>query len=48
MHEKYVQWNCHYRHIKPSSLEEEVGAHVESYEVFVEQDDSIHEKRYKF
>ena len=48
IHEKYVQWNCHYRHINASPLEEEVGAHVISYEVFVEQDDTLHEKKFRF
>ena len=43
-----MQWNCHYRHINPSPLEEEVGAHVISYEVFVEQDDTLHEKKFRF
>lgn len=48
IHEKYVQWNCHYRHVKPSPLEEEVGTHVRSYEVLVEQDDTLHEKKFRF
>ena len=48
IHEKYVQWDCHYRHINPSQLEEEVGSHVISHEVVVEQDDTLHEKKFRF
>ena len=48
IHEKFVEWKCHYRHIDPSPLEEEVGSHVLTEEVLVEQDDTLHEKKFRF
>ena len=37
-----------YRHIEPSEYEEEIGERFIEYEVVVEQDDTLHEKRYVF
>ena len=48
IYDKYVVGKTSYRHIKPSALEEEVGSRVRSWEVVIEQDDTLHEKKYRF
>ena len=37
-----------YRHIDPSEYEEEIGEKFVTYEAVIEQDDTLHEKRYVF
>ena len=48
IYDKYVIGKTSYRHIRPSPLEEEVGSRVRSFEVVIEQDDTLHEKKYRF
>ena len=48
IYDKYVIGKTSYRHIKPSSLEEEIGSRMKSFEVVIEQDDTLHEKKYRF
>ena len=48
IHDKFVIGKTSYRHIDPSDIEEEIGQKFITYEVDVEQDDTLHEKRFVF
>ena len=48
IHNRFVKGKTSYRHIDPSSIEEEIGEKFITYEVDIEQDDTLHEKRFVF